>query len=1147
MKILSLYFKNINSLEGESRIHFDKSPIVDGGVFAITGPNGSGKSSILDAISLGLYGETFRFDRPAEHVMTKATAESFSEVEFALGDEKYKASWHVSRTDNNSAGKLLSPEMKLIHLNGSEQLIEESTQKVRDRMTELTGMDFHKFSKSMVLAQGDFASFLNALDSERMDILEKISGSDIYEDYSRQAEEEFTQAETRLQQLEYDLTATPVMDEATKEASEHDLTDFKDQQAELEIEQKDLQQQLTWVQNISSLEKQSTETSKQQQQAINQQTENQQSLDKIEASQGLLAFEDDLSSLDTASEAVQQSQKTLSSYRSEVEILQKQLKSSHFDESTAVTEQSLSQQKESIDKLTLKLGELKLALPKESTLLQSLEQQQKQKTTALNSTETWLQDHANDKVLLENFPEISKLRLLRVDLAELTAKQTANAKLSKNTTKALDQKKTDISAITSKNSRLKEQIAENEKEFESLSEGYSLLEMQEMKIEQQDRVVNFQELLDLASVNSKLTKKGFFGQLFSSNVEGKEEKQLKQQREQLQLEIGREKNIVVTLEAAITNEILLKKMQVDRHHLIDGKACPLCGALEHPYVKHTPAISNSKQVLIDQQKKLKTLIADEISLGKNIVLAQHQSEKDEQKDDKLQHVRSQWTALANRLNTLSMELDIDNLSLMKDLLKEEKKELSKLNKLFKQTEKLNNSIDLATESIAANSVTLKRVTEELEKLTAEWDSRPQESIDIEQAYKQAVEQEQALSEKVEAQLVQLGEKMPGKAKEKAFFELLNNRKQEYQTQSQQLKPLAAETKQLEEKIAASSEKITSLQQSIQQHSDNMQQHEMAGLHLSLTEKQKLLADKETALAQQQAQVATLKQALQDSLKESIASDLTLLRETLALIHRHPEIQQKQQQLSEKIASLESKQQQLQEQLETEQAIALTQKTEYDLTGLLSSIKRKLDIAKQEATSLEGKLNKQDGMQQKQDDILAKIANQKMELEACDSEMKLISADNGIHFRRKVQQVISDQLMTQTNQILEKISGRYYLRKVESEHGLALEIEDTKQHNVRRLPKTLSGGESFIVSLALALGLAEMSNTGHAVDSLFLDEGFGNLDAESLYLAMTTLESLKTHGKVVGVISHVEGVRKRIKTQIEMIKKPNGLSALKMVS
>jgi hypothetical protein len=80
MKILNIHFKNINSLEGESRIDFEQSPFSDTGVFAITGPNGSGKSSILDAITLGLYGETFRFDRPAGHVMTQHTASVFRKL-----------------------------------------------------------------------------------------------------------------------------------------------------------------------------------------------------------------------------------------------------------------------------------------------------------------------------------------------------------------------------------------------------------------------------------------------------------------------------------------------------------------------------------------------------------------------------------------------------------------------------------------------------------------------------------------------------------------------------------------------------------------------------------------------------------------------------------------------------------------------------------------------------------------------------------------------------------------------------------------------------------------------------------------------------------------------------------------------------------
>jgi len=160
---------------------------------------------------------------------------------------------------------------------------------------------------------------------------------------------------------------------------------------------------------------------------------------------------------------------------------------------------------------------------------------------------------------------------------------------------------------------------------------------------------------------------------------------------------------------------------------------------------------------------------------------------------------------------------------------------------------------------------------------------------------------------------------------------------------------------------------------------------------------------------------------------------------------------------------------------------------------------------------------------------------------------LLAEESGMAFRRRVQGRIADQLLSQTNALLEKISGRYYLRKAPSEQGLALEVEDTYQANVRRLPKTLSGGESFVVSLALALGLSELANNGRSVDSLFLDEGFGNLDADSLYTVISTLESLHTHGKTVGVISHVEAVQKRFKAQLQVVKKPNGMGELRKAS
>lgn len=542
MKILNLYFKNINSLEGESRIHFDQSPIVDGGVFAITGPNGSGKSSVLDAITLGLYGETYRFDRPAEHVMTKSTADSFAEVEFALEDNKYKASWRVARTDESPTGEMQAPKMKLVQLNGSEQVLEQSVQKVREKIIELTGMDFHKFSKSMVLAQGDFAAFLNALDSERMDILEKISGSDIYADYKQQAEQKYSQSQTRLQQLEQDFAATPVMDEVALEASQHDLDDFKEQQIELKTELDEVERLLNWVQGISSLEKQNESLVKEQKQLSVQLEENQQNLDKIEAAKDVLVFEDDLSLIDNKSEALQQSKKTLDSFRHEVEMLQQQLKAAHFDEKKPVNPRSVSEQKETLDQLSLKLTDLKLSLPKENELLKSLEQQKEQKTTALSQAEAWLQTNQADKSLLDNFPEIAKLTEVRQELIEVQAKQAANSKWSKNTKTALDNKKAELKSVEQKLKQLKLDITDNEASIKILSEGNSFEELKELQVDQQQRVFDYQELYDLAAVNEKLSRKGFFGQLFSLN-EDKDEDELEKEYDLLQLEIGREKKI----------------------------------------------------------------------------------------------------------------------------------------------------------------------------------------------------------------------------------------------------------------------------------------------------------------------------------------------------------------------------------------------------------------------------------------------------------------------------------------------------------------------------------------------------------------------------------------------------------------------------
>jgi exonuclease SbcC len=1013
-------------------------------------------------------------------------------------------------------------------------------------------MNFRNFTRSILLAQGDFAAFLNALDNERMDILEKIISADIYADYKNEVLQKAADAQQRLDYLKQDLAVIPAMAPEQLEAGELDLADFVEQTAELQEQQNSLKQQQASLENVLTLQSRIADRENALQQTKALAADERQKLDKLTKAQDALLFKDDVQAIKEKNHALHQDKATLADFRGELKQIQEQI-GTDTTAPAGLPPKSITEQGQTLSEIRSQIGLLTAQRQSESDLSQALDMQINQKTSDLATASKWLEEHVTDESLLASFPETGRLKTIRAELVELKAKQKAFVRWSKDTTAAL---KNNQSAIAQENKRiaeLKRKLPLAEKALNELAQGKNLAELEDFRQEQQERVRDFRELYNLATANQKLTQGdfAFFGLFGHKEQPNHDLNDLESELDTLQQDISREENIKLALETAVFRESLLKKMTADRQHLVDGEPCFLCGALEHPYAKHPPKEANSQLALTDQKAKIKVLMVAAGKLSQQIKTVKKQAEKNQANQTELVKIRTQWLTLCNRLNTASEDLNINKLRLMKRLLNTEVSEFNTVTSVVASYRNKQASIDQLKALIAKGEATVERLQLNTQQLETEWQARPKAEIDYDAALATHQQEEQQLAEKVLAQLALLGEKMPSKGKEDALFDRLNARRQEYQGYVFRQKILTEELETLSAKADRCHAEITACHEKLEHYRRQLQSEEIVGLHLALIEKQKLIADKEQLIAGQEAELGMLKQVLQGKIQGTQFAGLHELTEMLELLQHQPELERHLAELEQEIDAKTIELEQIRLELETENtrvaAELSPELTPAQLDAQLKSVTEKLAIADLEVQRLERLLNEQKQYRQKADAILAQLQDQEEIAKQCKAEAAQIAEESGMAFRRRVQKRVADRLLSQTNAVLEKVSGRYYLRQTPSEQGLALEIEDTYQGNVRRLPKTLSGGESFVVSLALALGLSELANDGKSVDSLFLDEGFGNLDAETLYTVISTLEGLHTHGKTVGVISHVEGVQKRFKAQLQVIKQPNGMGKLKQVS
>ena len=267
MRIFGVRFKNLNSLVGEWQVDFTHPDYSSEGLFAITGPTGAGKTTIMDAICLALYGSTPRLGKVTKNsneIMSRQTGECFAEVTFETGKGRYRCHWSQHRARKKPEGELQQARHEIADTD-TDRVLESKINQVGEFIEKVTGMDFERFTRSMLLAQGGFAVFLQASPNERAPILEQITGTEIYSRISMKVHERRTEENNRLEMLQAELKGIQVLSEDEEKGLQTGLIEKQRQETELAGKLKEMGKALAWIEGMVALEKELGELDKKQQ------------------------------------------------------------------------------------------------------------------------------------------------------------------------------------------------------------------------------------------------------------------------------------------------------------------------------------------------------------------------------------------------------------------------------------------------------------------------------------------------------------------------------------------------------------------------------------------------------------------------------------------------------------------------------------------------------------------------------------------------------------------------------------------------------------------------------------------------------------------------------------------------------------------
>jgi len=1215
MRILGVRFKNLNSLAGEWHIDFTHPEYSSDGIFAITGPTGSGKTTILDAICLGLYGRTPRLDKvtkTSNEIMSRLTGECFAEVAFETQKGRYRCRWSQHKARKKPEGELQPARHEVSDVE-SGAVLESRIQQVAAFIDETTGMDFERFTRSMLLAQGGFAAFLQAAPDERAPILEQITGTEIYSLISMKVHERRGEERDKLELLLAEVKGIRLLSADEEKDLQKDLKEKQTADEALGLQLEGLRKAVTWVGIVASLEQEISGLTKQKEEYERRSQSFEPKAKKLEKSRKALALEGDYREVTALRLQQDKEKKELDVAKTALPIKGKSCEEVFNRKTAAETGLTVAREKQmseadvikKVRDLDTRLSEQKKHLEEKDKSISEISRQRtgyvetidkasqalKKTQEELKAVNDYQTTHISDAMLLTNLAAISRVFASLRDLKDKHAKavKELTAASEENVSALAECKKIGISHV-----KFREEFERGQSDFKiltgkltdtlrgreisqwhqennALKEREMLLKQTEERIEQIDKS---HLTLDSLIKNLETLTAGY--EKVADEIKSHVEKKIL-----LEGNIGN-----LEIHAALLNRI--RNLEEERTRLEDGKPCPLCGAIDHPYAKgNVPELNKVEKELTDAKVEFKR-VSEKLSK-----LESGQAKTDAEK----RHIEKDIT-------TNKSALDADEKQFAENMLK-----LNIKAEPFERIQKVHDEIVGVQAKIAEISgiVTTaeemsqkqKQAQKALEELRTRLDNSGKALQDARHRLDTAGREHERLKKEKEAieketeqvRAAALKDVEPFGIKEipstglESILNELTERKDAWQRNLEKKTGLEKSIQDLESLINKDKALLEKLENDLKTQGKDrdvlMSQYQIiiASRYEQYGEKntdqeEKLLAD-----AVNQA-TKTFEKAREEH--GQMEKEVSALKDKIgALINkidlRAAELIQKEKNLTERFkksgfndeldyVSACMNEEEREKLTEQEKAL-VREKTELDArikdksTALTTEREKHLTDQPLE-TLKEGVVTCESGLKQtrieiggitkslseneilrgKQQERIKYIDAQKTECTRWETLHELIGSADGKKFRNFAQGLTFEMMTMHANRQLRKMTDRYVLIR-DNLQPLELNVIDNYQAGEIRSTKNLSGGESFIVSLALALGLSQMASRNVRVDSLFLDEGFGTLDEDALETALETLAGLWQDGKLIGVISHVPALKERIGTQIQVIPQNGGRSII----